>query len=103
MTERNHSPQLSKPQAKKILEAAAADSSRVHFSEHAFFRMEEREITATQVLRILGTGQITEGPVWSVPHGSWELTVRGFDSGAVVTLPVAIEQDQTGVIIVTVF
>lgn len=50
-----------KPRARDLvvtIRKAAMDSFNVSFSEHALDRMEERDITTMDVLRVLRTGDI---------------------------------------------
>jgi hypothetical protein len=52
-----------KPRARDLvvtIRKAAMDSFNVSFNEHALDRMEERDITTMDVLRVLRTGDIDE-------------------------------------------
>ncbi len=63
---------LQKDQAQDILRQVAEDSSRIIFTNHAEDRMYEREITRTDIIRVLRTGSIKEGPSQAA-KGNWEI------------------------------
>jgi len=94
---------LSKRRALKIIQTAAQDSSNVFIIAHAEERMVEREITLTQVLRVLRTGTIYDGPTDNLLEDNWECGVKGFSAGETIGLRIGIERDKTGVTVITVF
>jgi len=94
---------LSKRKAARIIRDAAQDSSRVYITVHAESRMEDRGITLTQVLRVLRTGTIYDGPVDNPLYDNWECGVKGFSAGENIRLRVGIERDDKGIIIITLF
>ena len=64
-----------KPRARDLLEIirkAAMDSGNVGYSEHALDRMEERDITTMDVLRVLRTGDIVGGIESGRQAGEWK-------------------------------
>ena len=97
---------LSIQQAAQILQQVADDTRRLIITYHADERMRERGITRTDVIRVLSTGRIVEGPGQSA-KGNWEMRVEGISAGSYVTLGVAIdytvleEQDCVAIIITT--
>ena len=93
---------LSRTKATEIIRNAAQNSSLVFITNHALDRMEERGITATQINAVLGSGRIVEGPTADLMKGNWQCTVTGFAAGETLKLAIAIENDQNGVIVITV-
>ncbi|MBV0932374.1 DUF4258 domain-containing protein [Marinobacterium weihaiense] len=81
---------LSVKQAKEILSTVAQDSSRVIFTDHAEQRMYERDISRVDVLRVLSTGKIVEGPAQE-PKGNWKMTVEGVSAGSAITVVAVID------------
>ncbi|MCH8313005.1 MAG: DUF4258 domain-containing protein [Nitrospinae bacterium] len=65
--------------------------------------MQERNITLTEILRILGSGTIIDGPAENLLKGNWECTVKGFSAGENLQVSVAIERDEKNIIVVTVY
>jgi len=94
---------LSRSRAKEILRIAADDSSLVFLTVHAQKRMRERNITLTEILRILRSGRIIDGPAENLIKGNWECTVNGFSAGKNLQVSVAIERDEKNIIVVTVY
>jgi hypothetical protein len=88
-------------QALAHVEELRGDDSRVKPVSHAFQRMEERDITFLQVLRVLRRGQLVEGP--SLTSGRmWRMKYRGYDAGQDISVVVDLEQDNMGELIVVV-
>lgn len=81
---------LSEHQAKDILSETAKDSARLIFTNHAIERMEQRNITRTDVTRVLCNGRIKEGPAME-PSGSWKVTVEGISAGDLISVVAAID------------
>jgi len=88
----------------RVLKDCATNDSRVFFSKHAIDRMMQRKITRPQVLSCLEKGKITESP-FRDPKGDWRCTVEHYTAGSVVTVAVAIKQNNNGecTVIVTVY
>jgi hypothetical protein len=64
-----------KPRARDLvvtIRKAAMDSFNVSFNEHALDRMEERDITTMDVLRVLRTGDIDEDIQAGRTSGEWK-------------------------------
>lgn len=83
-----------------------AEGGRVTFSEHAFERMEERDITTAQVFQVLRRGDIIDGPTYSTKHQNWEFLIQADAGGEEVTVKAAIEIESLMgqvVVVVTVF
>jgi|AZIK01.1.fsa_nt_gi hypothetical protein len=94
-------------QAKKILEDSAQDTRKLIFTTHAEQRMAQRGITRVDVIRVLSTGSIVEGPSMSA-KGSWEMRVEGLSAGSYLTVAVAIdytilEESSCFAIVITAF
>lgn len=103
MVEKPIPEELSKRRALKTIRTAANKSINVFIEIHAEERMEEREITLTQVLRVLRTGTIFDGPTDNLLENNWECGVKGFSAGETIGLRIGIERDKTGVTVITVF
>lgn len=96
--------ELTGTRALQIIREAAKDSSRVYLTTHAQQRMSTRKITLSQLLRVLRSGRISEGPVREVIKGGWKCTVEHHTAGDSVGVAVAIESIQsTGVTVITVY
>lgn len=98
---------LQKRQAQDILLQAAEHSERIIFTNHAEERMHQRGISRTDVIRVLKTGEITEGP-GQTPNGDWNIKVEGMSAGDWVTVAIAIKfkdlnEDSCLTIIITTF
>ena len=95
---------LSRPKAREVIRACAANSAQVHFTDHANKQMKVRRITPMQVLKCLKTGAIIEGPAKSI-HGNWECTVLGISAGMQIGIPLAIElsRERNEILIITAY
>jgi hypothetical protein len=83
-----------------------AEGGRITFSEHAFERMEERDITTAQVFQVLRRGEIIDGPTYSTKYQNWEFLIQAEAGGEEVTVKAAIEIESLMgqvVVVVTVF
>ena len=83
---------------RRIRELAAVDSN-VRLTNHALWRMDERGILLRQVIAVVRTGVIDEGPALNI-RGNWQCTLRGRAAGMEVHVAVVIED---GVLILTVY
>lgn len=81
MTENLKPESLSKRRAVKIIRKAAENSANIKITDHAFDRMDAREIIMTQVLRVLRTGTLFDAPVNNPLYDNWECGVNGFPPG----------------------
>jgi predicted NAD/FAD-dependent oxidoreductase len=72
--------------------------------EHAYDRMEERDINMRQVRHVLLRGEVIRGPEWS-KHQNWAFTMQADTAGQLVTVGGAIDVDLLGqaVIVITVY
>lgn len=95
---------LNKDEALVLVRELANMGGRVLVKEHAWDRMEERDISMAQVMEVLRRGEITKGPDWS-EHQNWTLTLRADAAGQYVGVGVAIDTDLMGlaVVVITVF
>lgn len=91
-------------EAREILRRCAANDSKIFICQHARDRMEERNITRTQILSCLERGTIDESP-YRDPRGDWRCSIKHYISGNVVTAAVAIKYKNNGeyIVVVTVF
>lgn len=64
------------------IRAAARDSNNVGWSEHALDRMEEREITTLDALRVLRTGDIVGEIEAGRGSGEWKCKVVALKKGS---------------------
>ncbi len=103
MTENQKPEHLSKRRALKIIRKAAENSANVFISQHAEEKMEVRAITRTQILRVLRTGTLYDGPTDNLLYDNWECGVKGFSAGEYIRLRVGIERDEQGIIVITLF
>lgn len=88
-------------EAAALLRELVADGDRVLPVPHAYERMEEREVTFTQVLRILRRGNLVEGPNMSNER-MWRYKYRGDSAGQDISVVVDLDRDQMGVMVAVV-
>lgn len=85
----------------QVFQDLASDGDRVFPVPHAYQRMELREVTFSQVLRILRRGNLVEGPTLT-DERLWRLRYRGDSAGQDISVVVDIDQDQMGDMIAVV-
>ena len=82
-------PLMTRSRAQARVRELAQDSSNVILGKHAKDRMLEREITNTDVLRVLRTGTVDEGPSLT-EHNELKvkmvLQIRGAREGGVIAI-----------------
>lgn len=71
-----------------------AEGGRVVWSRHAQDRMEERDVTATQVLNVLRRGTVAESACWDVSNQNWKLGIQGISAGELLTVQVALDVER---------
>jgi hypothetical protein len=71
-------------------EAAKSKAPALFLGAHAKQRMIERDITITQIKRVLVKGRITEGP-YETPAGDWKGNFRATDAGQDIEVVVALK------------
>lgn len=71
-------------------EAAKSKASALFLGTHVKQRMIERDITITQIKRVLVKGRITEGP-YETPSGDWKGNFRATDAGQDIEVVVALK------------
>ena len=86
---------LSPEKALEIIRELAKETDRIAYTKHAEDRMEARSITATQVLRCLRKGSITEGPARE-PRGNWRIRMEVFSAGEPVKVVGVLDRDDQG-------
>ncbi|MDT8322153.1 MAG: DUF4258 domain-containing protein, partial [Xanthomonadales bacterium] len=73
----------------EIRRIAKEQTHRLYFSDHAEMRMIEREITRTQVRRILANGELQDQPHWETDkrtsESGWKCTFHDISAGARIT------------------
>jgi len=84
-------------------EAAQTDAAKVFLTKHAKKQMRTRNITLTQIKRVLVKGSFTEGP-YQEASGNWKANLSAVDAGQDITVVTAIQEDESGapVFVVTV-
>ena len=102
MAEKPQPIRISIDKAKEIIQKAAADSRLVFFTDHAYERMFERNVTQTQVMGLLKCGQVGE-PIPDNIRGNWTCEVEGWSAGQHLIVVVAIENNNDGTVVITVF
>lgn len=88
-------------QALQVFEDLRQDDARVLPVPHAFERMDERDVTFTQVLRILRRGRLTQGPDLTNER-LWRMKYQGDSAGQEIGVVVDIDQDRMGNMIAVV-
>lgn len=96
---------LSKHDAKRIIQNAVNDSSKVLFTKHGKER--KTRITSDDVMRVLRNGFIEETPFFDNAKGTWLCSVIGSSSGRKLKVVAVIQlmdpETQSYLIIVTSF
>lgn len=88
-------------QAHQAFEDLRDDDARVLPVPHAFERMEERQVTFSQVLRVLRRGRLVQGPDLTNER-LWRMKYRGDSAGQDIGVVVDIDQDRMGNLIAVV-
>ena len=91
---------LSAAEARRVIREIAAEDGRVGFLPHALTRMAQRDVSRDEVLKIVRTGAIVEGPYLGL-RGDWRVEMQGRVAGDVVSIAIAIEW-RTRLLVVTV-
>lgn len=88
----------------ELIRELLAEGGRMVAKEHAYQRMEERDISMRQVRHVLLRGEVVGGPRWS-EHQNWTFTMRADTTGQLVNVVGAIDMDRMGqaVIVITVY
>lgn len=95
-------PSLGPHDARRIAQELAQNSSNVAVLPHAQKRKRERRVSLEDILRVLRSGTVTEGPYISTKSGLWRFNMTGRSAGDEVTCVVEIEW-KTKLLVVTVF
>lgn len=82
----------------KLRDLARA-SENVRFTAHARLRMRQRGIDDLQVLHVLRSGSVEEGPALDM-RGNWKATMTGLAAGERVRVAAALYE---GAIVITVY
>ncbi len=85
--------QLDEKSCLDLVRELHAQGGRVTASQHAYDRMDEREITMKQVLRVLERGELVEGPAWCDDHDNWKFAMRADTAGQLVKVVATIYVD----------
>lgn len=88
-------------QALELFAELVSDSSRILPTQHAYQRMDEREVTMSQVLQVLRRGRRTEEPRLS-EWTTWSVSIRADTAGQDVSVVAVIDQDSMGNMIAVV-
>ena len=92
---------LTKEAALSIIRAAAIDSDRIGWSDHAHVRMEDRGVTMRQALDTLRNGKIIGGPKLD-EYEEWKVTLRKRSAGRLTRVAVAIKEGSQNLTVLTV-
>ena len=89
--------------AKQVIHQILADSGNVFFTVHAEQRMEERNITRTQVMCCLRNGDFIEEPYRGI-KGNWEMKLEVITAGDRIQIAAALDHDENGnqIVVITV-
>lgn len=85
---------LSDDDALERVRELVAEGGRIVWSDHAHDRMEERDITTTQVLNVLKRGTVVESARWDVNYQNWKLGVQDISAGELLTVQVALDVER---------
>lgn len=84
-----------------LVEELRVDDARVVPGAHAFERMQERDVSYTQALRVLRRGELVEGPALD-KDTQWRMRYRGYDAGQDISVVVTLERDRMGELLIVV-
>jgi len=96
----------------QLREIARTATERLFFSDHAEQRMIEREVTRTQVRRVLHSGELIGQPRWETDsitsECGWKCKFRGISAGARVSVVAKLvvnreSPDELPAVVVTVY
>lgn len=85
---------LSREDAAEKVRELVAEGGRVVWRPHALERMEERDITSTQIYNVLRRGEVVEDPKWSNKFDNWEIGFQDISAGDLLTVRVALDVEQ---------
>lgn len=77
-----------------LMRELLAEGGRLVWAIHSQARMEERDISATQVLNVLQRGHIVDDPVWNANHQNWEFGMQEISAGELIMVRVAIDVER---------
>lgn len=83
----------------------AQDSAQVYLTKHAQEQMHDREISLTQVLKCLRSGELFEGPIQdSTRELGWKSTTRTLSAGVwIEVVSKLIERDDDFILVITAY
>lgn len=86
--------QLSREKCREWVKELYEQGGRITYRDHAFEKMEGRDITDAQVRQVLKRGDIIDGPTWSTKYDNWEFLMKADTAGDEVRVKAAIEIEQ---------
>lgn len=92
---------LTRQEAGDLVRDVIADSGNIVWTSHARQRMEQRDVTDLQVLRVLKRGTVVADPVFGNDR-NWEVTFEDISAGETIRVAVAIDVDRMGHVLVIV-
>lgn len=92
---------LTRAEAAALVRKVLEDSAKLHWKEHVFERMAERDVSDMQVLQVLQRGEVTRDPVFGVER-NWELTMEAITAGVRVRVGAALDVDRMGFLVVVI-
>lgn len=95
---------LTADELRVLIRELMEQGGRMVAREHAYVRMEERDISMRQVRHVLLRGEVTRGPEWST-YQNWAFTMQADSAGQLISVGGAIDVDLLGqtVIVITVY
>lgn len=95
--------ELTKEMATRYVAEVADSTDRLKISSHAKQRMNERDISSSQILRTLKQGNIAEGP-YQDTKGRWNCRFEGYSAGKGLAVVVGFYvKNGVRVIVITTF
>lgn len=92
---------LSREGAEKYVRDVLEDSAHIVWSNHAYVRMRERDISDSQVLQVLKRGLVIANPQWSEER-NWKFTMEADTAGEIVRVVLALDVDKMGLLILVI-
>lgn len=85
---------LSDHEALQHVRDLVAEGGRVVWLPHAHDRMEERDISSTQILNVLKRGSVVEAVRWDSNYSNWKLGIQDISAGELLTVQVALDVER---------
>ena len=96
-------PPMTPDRALQLIRRAAADTSRLGWTDHAWDKMDELGIVTRQVLAVLQDGALRKGPTRNDEYGDWVCVLRRAVAGRTVHVVAGIDETKESVTLITVY